>query len=121
MPPEIDPAVEDTFLRAGPHVVVTVVFELYSLTAEDQDAQVPDAMFDAGTRRAAIERHKRAQLMRYGETLTRIRALVSTNLRGPNDLPTSNRITVWGPARKVEEASQFVAKVLPADAPHTAA
>lgn len=126
-PPVIHPDVETLLARSEPYDTITVHVKLRPL---DQPGEVPVEITpesrqqrDPAAQKRAAADYKRVQKMRYGQTLTLLRAHVSTNLRGPDDLPLADYVVAWGYREAIRAVAQLagVAEiVLPPAAPRAA-
>lgn len=86
--------------------MATLVVRLRALSAPDMAPVVdaPAARENISARRENIAAFERAQMLRYGETLSRLRALVTLNVRG-DVVPLADWVVASGSAeafRKVQ-------------------
>jgi len=110
-------AVQRWITEAHPLAMATLVVRLRALhppaTAPSTDA--PAARENPSVRRENIAAFQRAQVLRYGETLSRLRALVTLDVRG-TDVPLSDWVVASGSAeafRKVQCLEGVAALALP--------
>lgn len=99
-------AVQRWIAQAAPLAMATLVVRLRALSAPDMAPVVdaPAARENISARRENIAAFERAQMLRYGETLSRLRALVTLNVRG-DVVPLADWVVASGSAeafRKVQ-------------------
>lgn len=95
--------------HAHPVDMSTLCIRLTPLDVPDAEPMVtpPIARADTDARRANIAAYRRVQTLRYGETLSRLRALVTLNLRG-DDVPMTDFVVATGSAESFRAVAKLV-------------
>ncbi len=115
------PTLAAWFAAAHPLETTTLHVRLKPLDQPDGDPVVtpPIARDNPDARRASIAAYRRVQVLRFGETLSRLRALVTLNIRG-DDVPMGDVVIATGSAeafRSVVKLEGVAAIFAPPEAP----
>ena len=95
--------------HAHPLDMSTLCVRLQPLdVSQEEPVQTPPLARDnPDARRANIAAYRRVQTLRYGETLLRLRALVTLNLRG-DDVPMTDFVVATGSAESFRAVAKLV-------------